>query len=93
VWEDWLSTVNSPQGFVLTPHQPSTGAVLGAMKINYQLPITVIIGPEGGLSADEEQAALNKSFMPLCLGNRIMRTETASIAVLAILQHLYGDFA
>lgn len=52
-------------------------------------PITLLIGPEGGFSS-EEQASL-KNFLPLCLGPRILRTETAALVGLSVLQALIGD--
>ena len=53
--------------------------------------IDLLIGPEGGFSAAEVQAASESGFAIVALGRRILRTETAPIAALAILQHLYGD--
>ncbi len=52
---------------------------------------TLLIGPEGGLSDAEIQAAETQGFMPLKLGNRVLRTETAPIAALSIMQYLWGD--
>ncbi|MFO1191442.1 MAG: 16S rRNA (uracil(1498)-N(3))-methyltransferase [Rhodoferax sp.] len=46
---------------------------------------TVLIGPEGGLSAPEEQLALDHGFMPVQLGPRVLRAETAAIAALTLL--------
>lgn len=53
--------------------------------------IAVMIGPEGGLTDEEAQAAVADGFIPVTMGSRIMRTETAAIAVLAILQFYWGD--
>jgi 16S rRNA (uracil1498-N3)-methyltransferase len=46
---------------------------------------TFLSGPEGGLSAAEEVAALGKGFQPVSLGNRVLRAETAGLAALAAL--------
>jgi 16S rRNA (uracil1498-N3)-methyltransferase len=46
---------------------------------------TFLSGPEGGLSAAEEEAALAKGFQPVSLGNRVLRSETAGLAALAAL--------
>jgi 16S rRNA (uracil1498-N3)-methyltransferase len=48
-------------------------------------PITVLSGPEGGLSPAEEAAALTAGFVPVTLGPRVLRAETAPLAVLAVL--------
>jgi 16S rRNA (uracil1498-N3)-methyltransferase len=45
---------------------------------------TFLSGPEGGLSAAEEAAALAKGFQPVSLGNRVLRAETAGLAALAV---------
>jgi 16S rRNA (uracil1498-N3)-methyltransferase len=54
--------------------------------------LTVLIGPEGGLTDEEEQAAVAAGFSPVRLGPRVLRTETAAIAALALLQRERGDF-
>jgi len=48
-------------------------------------PVTVLSGPEGGLSPAEEAAALTAGFVPVTLGPRVLRAETAPLAVLAVL--------
>jgi 16S rRNA (uracil1498-N3)-methyltransferase len=48
--------------------------------------ITVLNGPEGGLNHDEEDAAMAAGFLPISLGSRVLRAETAPLAVLACLQ-------
>ena len=52
---------------------------------------TVLIGPEGGLSEEEQQSALAKGFVAVRLGPRVLRTETAAIAALTLLQREFGD--
>jgi 16S rRNA (uracil1498-N3)-methyltransferase len=51
----------------------------------------LLIGPEGGLSDNEERVALRQGFTACRLGPRVLRTETAPIAALAVLQALAGD--
>ncbi|AXK39003.1 16S rRNA (uracil(1498)-N(3))-methyltransferase [Crenobacter cavernae] len=53
----------------------------------------LLAGPEGGLTAKEEAAAMAAGWQPLKLGERILRTETAALAAVAALQTLWGDFA
>lgn len=53
--------------------------------------IELLIGPEGGFSATEIDWARAAGFGVVALGERILRTETAPIAALAILQHKFGD--
>jgi 16S rRNA (uracil1498-N3)-methyltransferase len=53
--------------------------------------MTVLIGPEGGLSEDEQTSAVNAGFTGIRMGPRILRTETAAIAAIALLQCQFGD--
>ncbi len=53
--------------------------------------VIVLIGPEGGLSAREREAARTAGFLALRFGPRILRTETAPVAALAAIQALWGD--
>ena len=49
-----------------------------------QAPVTVLSGPEGGLSPSEESTALAAGFAPVSLGPRVLRAETAPLALLAV---------
>jgi 16S rRNA (uracil1498-N3)-methyltransferase len=51
-----------------------------------------IIGPEGGFSDTEGKQAMEAGFYPVKMGPRILRAETASVAVCTLLQYLFGDF-
>ena len=53
---------------------------------------TLLVGPEGGLSDDEIIQAQNKTFNALTLGPRVLRTETAPLVALSVLQMAWGDF-
>jgi len=50
-----------------------------------------IIGPEGGLSEEEVDQAKRNGFTPVTLGRRILRSETASLFLVSILQYEWGD--
>lgn len=54
--------------------------------------VTLLSGPEGGFSIEERELAIDAGFIPVRLGNRILRTETASLAALSAVQMLWGDF-
>jgi 16S rRNA (uracil1498-N3)-methyltransferase len=53
--------------------------------------VSIIIGPEGGLSDSEAAQAEQAGYIPANLGGRILRTETAGLAVISILQYAWGD--
>ncbi len=86
--EEWLAARGSQRG-VLLDHRasrslpevdPPTGA------------ISLLIGPEGGLSEDERNRAQAQGLTAIRMGPRIMRTETAPLAAIAAIQLLWGDF-
>ncbi len=54
--------------------------------------VALLIGPEGGLDESEISLAQNNNFSPLTLGPRVLRTETAPVAAISIVQFLWGDF-
>ena len=53
--------------------------------------VTLIAGPEGGFTDSEREAAFAAGCQGMRLGPRVLRTETAAVAALAVLQALYGD--
>ncbi len=53
--------------------------------------IFIILGPEGGLTAEEINLARQAGFKSVSLGPRILRAETATLAACTLVQHLYGD--
>ena len=54
--------------------------------------VRLLIGPEGGLSPEEEQQAMALGAIPVTLGPRVLRTETAGLAALAALHAALGEF-
>jgi len=53
--------------------------------------VALMIGPEGGLSLEEIESAEQSGFLPVALGPRVLRTETAPVAAIALCQWLWGD--
>jgi 16S rRNA (uracil1498-N3)-methyltransferase len=89
---DWLAQLNMPAPadearLLLSP------AATTALKALAPVPrMTLLIGPEGGLSPVETLLAQSRGFKPVRLGPRILRTETAALAALSAIQALWGDF-
>ena len=54
--------------------------------------VVLLAGPEGGLAEEERRAGESQGLTPVKLGPRVLRTETASLAALAAIQTLWGDF-
>lgn len=87
---DWLRGMrNGGEGkFILLPG----GAGGLPARPRPQGEVTLLIGPEGGFTGDETNVAQQAGFVPILLGPRVLRTETAAIAGIAALQTLWGDF-
>ena len=83
----WLADVEADAHFVL--HHRSEHALSAYATPPHS--VALLIGPEGGLSDAEIALAEAQNFAPLRLGPRVLRTETAPLAALGILQFLWGD--
>jgi 16S rRNA (uracil1498-N3)-methyltransferase len=70
-------------GHVFVLHHRAEKSLLEFEKINK---VAIVIGPEGGLSDEEIAYTIQQGAQPLLLGSRVLRTETASLAVLANMQ-------
>ena len=70
---------------------PTAIKSLNEISYNIDQNIKVLIGPEGGFSKKELELATLKNFLPIKIGPRILRTETAPISIMSILQYKYGD--
>lgn len=86
---DWLATTGALPDLKLLL-DPSATAGLGDLSPPSG-GVTLLIGPEGGLSDREIELARSAGFVGVRLGPRILRTETAGVAALAALQVLWGD--
>lgn len=75
-------------------HVDTENKIKDYIKNTLQAPKNIIlfIGPEGGFTDKEVLLAKEMGFTPLGLGPRVLRTETASVSVLSILQLYFGDF-
>lgn len=85
--ENWLPQVDANAKFVLH-HRDSRGFPSEKTFAS----VALLIGPEGGLSEAEIALAVANEFLPLTLGPRVLRTETAPVAAISLVQYLWGDF-
>jgi 16S rRNA (uracil1498-N3)-methyltransferase len=90
----WLAANQAQKKFILSPH-PIHGLsetnTLKTIRHEHLSSISILVGPEGGFSEQEVQKACDFGFVPIQFGPRILRTETAAIAILATLQYQFGD--
>lgn len=69
------------------------GTAIFQQQPHPQNKVILLIGPEGGFSAAEITMAHQVGFVPILLGSRVLRTETAALAGITALQTLWGDFS
>jgi 16S rRNA (uracil1498-N3)-methyltransferase len=81
--EKWLDTELPNTKLVLAPNKDETDVLAEAT-----LDLALLIGPEGGLSEAEISAANQKGFLNWCIGERVLRTETAPVVALSILNYV-----
>lgn len=82
----WLAGEPTGLGLFLDPGQSESVGTLTPARA-----VTLVIGPEGGLSDEERRLAASRGYRGIRLGPRVLRTETAAIAALAVLQMSWGD--
>jgi 16S rRNA (uracil1498-N3)-methyltransferase len=83
---DWLNAAQSDLRLVL--HHRTDG---GLGQLPAATTVDLLVGPEGGLAIAEIDAARAAGFKAMALGPRVMRTETAPVAALSVLQFHWGD--
>lgn len=83
----YLETDTSNYKLILSPQATHSWPTIGDASAE----ITLLIGPEGGFTEQEVESALQQQAHAIRLGPRILRTETAAITALGILQMQYGD--
>lgn len=87
-FKSWITQQDPHRRILLTPRADLSLAEWA--RNQPPQPLTLLIGPEGGLSPQEEDAALQQGALALSMGPRVLRTETAGITALATLNALWG---
>lgn len=89
-FSSWVAQRDLHPRILLSPR--ASQSLAGWAKHHPPQALTVMVGPEGGFSEDEEKAAIAHGALCLSLGERVLRTETAGLAVAAALNALWGEF-
>jgi 16S rRNA (uracil1498-N3)-methyltransferase len=86
-------TLFRQEELMLMPWEEARGERLSDAHANYPgaRSVGLLIGPEGGISKDEADAATAAGVRAVTLGPRILRTETAAVAAMAVAMSLWGD--
>ena len=87
----YLETITNSDKNLKIILSPDAKKSFNNIKSNTKKDIKVLIGPEGDFTKKELELAINKGFLSIRIGPRILRTETAPISILSILQYKYGD--
>lgn len=85
---DYLAT-SKKEGLRLALSPVAKGSLAGLASVPQK--VELLIGPEGGLDDNEHLLAEEAGYLPVRLGPRVLRTETASVVALSVLQALWGD--
>lgn len=85
----WIARTGTQRRILLTPR--ATQSLTDWARHQPPQALCLLIGPEGGFSPQEEEAALQHGALPLSMGARVLRTETAGMAALAALNALWGQ--
>jgi 16S rRNA (uracil1498-N3)-methyltransferase len=88
----WIETQGSRR-LVFADEAAPSGSPLGPLAATAGQPLGLLIGPEGGFSDEERALLLAQPFVvPISLGPRILRADTAAVAALAVIQSFIGDW-
>lgn len=85
---EWMATADNSPRLILDPYTPNKLTDLSIVNET----LSLVIGPEGGFTDGEMQEARNSGLTPMSLGPRVLRTETAGPAAIAVLQAKTGGF-
>ena len=88
-FQDWIGQQNLHTRIMLSPRAEQS--LSDWARHHPAQSVALLIGPEGGFSDQEERAAANKGVLPLSIGPRVLRTETAALAALAALNAVWGE--
>ena len=84
----WLSQQDIHKRIMLSPRADSSLADWA--RHHPPQAVSLLIGPEGGLTEEEENMAVRQGVLPLSIGPRILRTETAGLAAITTLNAIWG---
>lgn len=84
----WIATPSPAPRILLSPR--ATSSLAEWARTNGPQALSLMVGPEGGFTGEEEDAAIAAGALPLSVGPRVLRTETAALAAVAMLNGLWN---
>lgn len=92
--DKWSDGEGQPRTLIFCDETASSSSPLETLQQLKGQPVALLIGPEGGFSPKERECLLGLPFVvPISLGPRIMRADTAAVAAMAVLQSTIGDWS
>jgi 16S rRNA (uracil1498-N3)-methyltransferase len=92
-FEDTIASFSDHEALRMILYEKEHDTRIKDVALKRPRPPSVVLacGPEGGFTYDEVRLAACNGFLPVSLGGRLLRCETAALASLAVVQHLWGD--
>ncbi|SFG00150.1 16S rRNA (uracil1498-N3)-methyltransferase [Duganella sp. CF458] len=87
-FREWIARQDLHKRVILTPR--ATASLADWARHQPAQALSIMVGPEGGFSDEEEAEALRHGALPLSIGPRVLRTETAALAAVSILAAAWG---
>jgi 16S rRNA (uracil1498-N3)-methyltransferase len=87
-FREWIARQDLHKRVILTPR--ATESLADWARHQPAQALSIMVGPEGGFSDEEEAEALRHGVLPLSIGPRVLRTETAALAAVSILSAAWG---
>lgn len=88
-YSDWIAQQDLHRRILLSPR--AEGSLSDWARHHPAQAVTLMIGPEGGFTEQEEIAARNNGVISLAMGSRLLRTETAGLVALSALNAVWGE--
>jgi 16S rRNA (uracil1498-N3)-methyltransferase len=92
-WEKMLAELDGIEIKLILAEKGGSWSMHEALNQARLQQVALIVGPEGGFSAAEIESARSHGILPVTLGGRILRTETAALVGAALIQGIVGDYA
>lgn len=92
-WDNLYAEFSAWDVKILLDEQSSGWSLADGVGSSRPTRIAIVVGPEGGFDRQEVECAQQHGVVPVALGNRILRTETAAIVAATLVQHIVGDYA
>jgi len=92
-WQEMLAELEGVEIKLILAEKGGSWSMREALKQARVQQVALVVGPEGGFSTEEVEDARSRGILPVTLGARILRTETAALVGATLVQGIVGDYA